>query len=147
MMFRAHMVSQVFVALAWKLNMVLSLKILNANPATCTFPPYLRVIAVSLLMVLVVKGSRVAMSLIYQKYIIQHLKENFVKCFDYEMSLHGNYGHRREHHSQTGSRAHDGNAPCGDIHDPGDKGRGDGRDNHDHPRRVQQASRREPTQH
>ena len=77
----------------------------------------------------------------------QHLKENFVKCFDYEMSLHGNHGHRREHRSQTGSRAHDGNAPCGDIHDPGDKGRGDGRDNHDHPRRVLQASRREPTQH
>ena len=31
---------------------------------------------------LVVKGSRVAMSLIYQNYIIQHLKENFVQCFD-----------------------------------------------------------------
>ena len=63
MMFRAHMIGQVFVALAWKLNMVLSLKILNANPAKCNFPPYLRVIAVSLLMVLVVKGSRVSMSL------------------------------------------------------------------------------------
>ena len=147
-MFRAHMIGQVFVALAWKLNMVLSLKILNANPAKYNFPPYLRVIAVSLLMVLVVKGSRVAMSLIYKKNnIIQHLKEDFVQCFDKEMSLHGNHGHRHEHRSQTGSRAHDGNAPCGDIHDPGDKGRGDGHDNHDHPRRVQQASRRELTRH
>ena len=75
-----------------------------------------------------------------------------VQCLDYKMCvityyIHGNHGHRREHRSQTGSRAHDDNAPCGDIHDPGDKGRGDGRDNHDHRHRVQQASRREPTQH
>lgn len=64
-----------------------------------------------------------------------------MKCF----TLHGNQGHRREHHSRTGSRVHDGNAQCGDIHDPDDEGPDDG--NPDHSRRDQRASRQEPTQH
>ena len=83
-------------------------------------------------MVFVVKGSRVSMALI-NKFLGFIL---IMKC----VTLHGNHGHRREHHNQTGSRVHDGNAECGDIPDPDDG-------NHDHSRRDQQASRQEPTQH
>ena len=109
-------------------------------------------------MVLVVKGPRVSVSLIKKKIFFfkigQQFKDHNLIAYDLHcrlykliltmkcVSLHGNHGHRRERRSRTGSKAHDGNAPCDDSHGPGD-----GRDNHDHSRRGQQASRQEATQH
>ena len=62
------MIGQVFVTLAWKLHVILSLKILYPDlPDVAGICPHLCIIAVSLLMVFVVQGSRVSMALINEK--------------------------------------------------------------------------------